>query len=111
MRVMSLPFFFERRTERHFVIVSGNFLLEQFADVIKALALEEDDRVAAGQCGIEHSLGVVRSGRENDLQAGNMTDDGTQSWECWAPYFEPTDTRKTTGISRMQADMLCHLAN
>ena len=32
-----------------------------------------------------------------------------QSWLCWAPYLEPTDTRTTTGIFRMPADMDCHL--
>jgi len=31
------------------------------------------------------------------------------SWECWAPYLLPTDTRSTNGIFSTPALMACHL--
>ena len=34
-----------------------------------------------------------------------------QSWLCWAPYLEPTETRSTTGIFSRPPDMDCHLAS
>ena len=33
-----------------------------------------------------------------------------QSCECWAPYFDPTEARRTTGSDRAPADIACHLA-
>ena len=33
-----------------------------------------------------------------------------QSWECWAPYLLPTETRSTSGILSRPADIDCHLA-
>ena len=32
-----------------------------------------------------------------------------QSWECCAPYLEPTETRSTRGMVSTPADMDCHL--
>src|SRR5665647_2757815 len=34
-----------------------------------------------------------------------------QSWECCAPYFDPTETLKTTGILRTFPLIACHFGS
>ena len=47
-------------------------LVEELADIVDTLALQEDDGVRAVQGGLHEALGVVRGGREDHLQAGDM---------------------------------------
>ena len=59
----------------HFVVAFGHAAFdEQLADVVEALALEEDHRVGAAQGQVEHALGVVGRGREDDLEARDVGD-------------------------------------
>ena len=46
--------------------------MELFAHVVNALALEEDHRVGALQCGIHQPLRIIGRNGEHDLQARDM---------------------------------------
>ena len=59
------------------VLFGGNAaLVELFALAVDTLGLEDDAGIGAVQSRLHDALGLVRSGREEDLQAGDVGDDG-----------------------------------
>ena len=66
-----------RLAERDLVAFSRDAaLVELLADVVDALALEEDHRVGAVERGGHEALGVVRCGREHDLEPRHLCAEG-----------------------------------
>lgn len=72
---MSLPSrLMSGSAERNLVVAFRHAaFVELLSHVVDTLALEEDHRVGSLQRGVHQTLRVIRSNREHDFQAGNVS--------------------------------------
>ena len=76
-----------RRAEGDFIVALRNRRLKHFGHIVKALTLEENDGVTARERGVKQALRIVRRGRKDDLEAGNVIHDCSPILRMLRPVF------------------------